>query len=76
MPTFKTAYGTLKANRYMVININKKHRDIIVQAALSVGFKLEDELQLITGRDHFSKKHGINERNSEPILVFKKVFSQ
>jgi hypothetical protein len=77
LPTFLTAHSFLKQNGIMVINISHKHKETIISTALNAGFILQEELRLMIGRDHFSKKNeksiNISKQKFEPILIFIKT---
>lgn len=72
-PTFRRAWDCLRPDGRMVINIDSERRDIMVDVAEDVGFRLEEELRLRTGRDHFNRKHGHVISRTEPILAFRRT---
>lgn len=73
LPTFRNARSALKDEGNLVINIDKKNSGLVCDAAAQAGFELDHTLKLKIGRDHFSKKYGISEKNFEPIFVFRKA---
>lgn len=72
LPTLRTAYRRLRAGKLLIINIDEKNAKHVKDIAISLGFIEERQMNLIIGRDHFSKKKGIKAKKSEPILIFKR----
>jgi DNA modification methylase len=70
IPTLTTARDHLADDGKIVLNVDDVRRHLIIDAADKLGLKLVDELKLSIGRDHFSRKAGIQDAKTEPILIF------
>lgn len=72
LPTLQAAFTGLKRGKHLVLNVDFALKDVILEGASRVGFRLVDEHRLLLGADHFRRKQGNISEKAEPILVFRK----
>lgn len=74
LPTLLEAHRILRVGAYMVINIDDKNAQHVIDGAKQVGFEEAQHLRLSIGRDHFAKHAqgaSVKRQKFEPVLVFK-----
>lgn len=71
VPTMERAYRGLKPGGRFLINVNRKHGELIKKCAAQTGFREVYEHTLMLGQDHFARKAEAGKR-SEPVFVWEK----
>lgn len=72
VPTIRNAFMGLRPGRKLVFNVSSNLVDILITAALSVGFVHETSEAFHVRPDHFAKKTGRIVTSDEKLLVFVK----
>lgn len=72
-PTLDHAHRWLRAEGRLVLNVDRKLRDLVIETAGEAGFALDEEEHLVLQRSHFERKAGYTKAKTEPVLVFTKV---
>lgn len=67
-PTLQAARSGLKPSGHLILNVDQKRRQLILDTAKSLGFTLIFEHKLLLGKDSFNKS---SVSRWEPVLVWK-----